>query len=169
MSATIHLKQYKPNTYTVFNPDPDYPGFINGVIDDKGKVLEGSDKLALVIDQIQRGIGNKKALAVRCAPNIPRVKKKDMTTLGKLFAPQNFRGKLNKQNLKPIPEKDRYKGRDWEKDRRPIKIMDDKGFSVTQMAKELGVTKQALSAANKRYSLYQAKPNFRVFSPLDLT
>ena len=92
MSATIHLKQYKPNTYTVFNPDPDYPGFINGVIDDKGKVLEGSDKLALVIDQIQRGIGNKKALAVRCAPNIPRVKKKDMTTLGKLFAQKNNRG-----------------------------------------------------------------------------
>jgi len=154
MAILITPKFYPDNTYTVFNPD--HLGFTLGVITDKGKVLRGNDQLALVIDQIQRGIGNKKALAVRCAPIIPRVKKKDLTTLGKLFAPNKNRGNI--AGLQAISENNRFKGRDWEADRRIIEVMDKKGYSVSKMARLLGVHHSTLSKANSRFSLYSKKP-----------
>tara|TARA_R110000822_G_scaffold10325_1_gene39157 strand:- start:777 stop:1220 length:444 start_codon:yes stop_codon:yes gene_type:complete len=142
--------------YTVYNPD--HLGFMMGIINDTGKVLNGSPAFQYLVDQVSRGKAKKKVLGIRCAPHQDVVKNKDMTTLGKLLAPSKARG--GRSGLRDIPASQGFKGRDWESDRPKIEAMLKDGFSITKIAKELGVTQQALTSANKRYSLYLPKGRF---------
>jgi hypothetical protein len=119
------------------------------------------NSLQTIINQIKRGIAKDKVRAIVCYPDRLTVKKKDMSTLGQMFRPlKQRRGRVNADNLSPISEANRFKGRDWEADRKAISIMEEKKYSVTQMARELGVGRSALAKANKRYSLFTPKPKF---------
>ena len=126
---------------------------INGETDNP-EVLE-------IIRDMKRGIYSEKDFNLRCVPNTRNrygsltAKKKDCVKLGHLFAPKRNRG--SNTGLRAIDDKDRFKGRDWERDRLEIARLIDADFSVSRIAKRLGVTPSALSKANIRYKLYPRK------------
>ncbi len=114
-----------------------------------------------IIRNMKRGIYSEKDFNLRCVPNTRNrygsltAKKKDCVKLGDLFAPKKDRG--SNKGLRTIKDKDRFKGRNWESDRPDIEWLIEGGFSVSQIARRLGVTPSALSKANKRYKLYRRK------------
>ncbi len=126
---------------------------INGETDNP-EVLE-------IIRDMKRGIYSEKDFNLRCVPNTRNrygsltAKKKDCVKLGHIFAPKRNRG--SNAGLRAIDDKDRFKGRDWERDRLEIARLIDADFSVSRIAKRLGVTPSALSKANIRYKLYPRK------------
>ncbi len=126
---------------------------INGETDNP-EVLE-------IIRDMKRGIYSEKDVNLRCVPDTRNrycsltAKKKDCVKLGHLFAPKRNRG--SNAGLRAIDDKDRFKGRDWERDRLEIARLIDADFSVSRIAKRLGVTPSALSKANMRYKLYPRK------------
>ncbi len=147
-------------TYTVYNPN--YLGFVLCKIDQTGKVIEGSNSLQYLIDQIIRGIATDKAKVlannIRCVPDIPKVKEKNVKTLKQILEESVIikpKRSGNRKNLKAITEKDRYKGKvDYEARRADIKRWDKQDLSLSVIASNLGISKSTLSMANKRFNLY---------------
>ena len=145
-------------TYTVYNPK--YLGYVLGKIDQTGKVIviEGTNALQYLIDQIKRGIVTDKAKEIRCVPDIPKVKEKHVKTLHQLLEKSvttKPKRSGNRKNLKVITEKYRYKGKiDWEARRAEIERWGKEGLSLSVVASNLGISKSTLSMANKRYKLY---------------
>lgn len=157
-------------TYTVFNPDRF--GFVLCKIDQTGKIIEGGNDIGVkptsinsfqyMIDQIKRGIATDKAKdfakRIRCVPDIPNVKERHVKTLQQLFDKSVItkpKRRGNRKNLKAITGKDRYKGKvDYEARRADIERWDKKDLSLGVIASNLGISKSALSMANKRYKLY---------------
>lgn len=138
-------------------PSPDIFGFMLGEITDTGRVVNGNDNLVLVINQIRRGVANDKAKNLRCIPNIPNVKQKDVVTLHQLFG-KSKRGPGKAENLKLIQEADRYRGKvDWQAKRGDIQRWLNAGMTLTVIANKLGVCRSTLSKANKRFNLYAPK------------
>ena len=133
-------------------------GVMLGKVSDTGRIITGNDQFALVIDQVKRGIGNARAKSLQCFPDIPKVKKNDVLTLQQLIGKPERRGPGKPENLKPIQEADRYKGKiDWEEKRGFIQEQIHAGTSLMAIAKKLGVSPSALSKANKKYSLYPVR------------
>ena len=133
-------------------------GVMLGKITDTGRILKGNDQFALVIDQVIRGIGTSPANNLRCIPDSPKVKKKDIKSLRQLIGKPERRGPGKPENLKPIQEADRYKGKiNWEDERDFIKSQISDGISLMSIAKNLGVTPSAMSKANKKYGLYSPR------------
>lgn len=120
--------------------------------DTKGHVV-----LANIVHQVERGIATPAALGLRCIPiQTKRPKRRDCTTLGKLFALHKPRGSTS--GLKAIAPEHRYKGKiDWPSKREFIRARLAAGFSVRAIAKELGVHHSTLSKANARYGLYETE------------
>ncbi len=114
-----------------------------------------------IIRNMKRGIYSEKDFNLRCVPNTRNrfgsltATKKDCVKLGDLFAPKKNRG--ISRGLYTIKDKDRFKGRNWEGDRPEIKKLIEGDFSVSEIARRLGVTPSALSKANKRHNLYAPK------------
>ena len=117
---------------------------------------------AQIISKMRKGVYTKKAFNLRCVPDTRdkhgnlTAKKKDCTTLGKLFAPRKIKG--SQIGLRTISEEDRYKGKvDWESNRQKITDWMDEGMSLRKISRQLNVSPSALSEANKRYGLYTPK------------
>ena len=114
-----------------------------------------------IIRNMKRGIYSEKDFELRCVPDTRNrhgsltAKKKDCVRLGDLFAPKKNRG--SNKGLRSIKDKDRFKGRNWEGDRLEIARLIKRDFSISRVAKRLGVTSSALSKANKRHNLYLPK------------
>lgn len=149
------------NTYTVYNPN--YLGFVLCKIDQTGKIIEGgSDAFQYMIDQIKRWIATDKAKEfakrIRCVPDIPKVKEKHVKTLEQILlktVTTNPKRLGNRKNLKAITKKDRFKGKvDWEARRPDIERWNKEGLLLGVIASKLGISKSALSMANKRFNLY---------------
>ena len=132
---------------------PDYPGFKWAKVSKDGKT--DNVVLANLIDSMRRGVYTQKAYNLRLVPDIDNPKRKDCTTLGKLFARKKSSG--SKIGLRTISEKNRFKGRDWEADRARIAEWADSDLTVSEMARRLRVSQSTLSKANKRYGLYESK------------
>ena len=143
-------------SYTLYNPN--YLGFAFGKIDQSRKIIEGSSSLQYMVDQVARWIATDKAKEIRCVPDIPKVKEKHVKTLKQLLEESVItkpKRSGNRKNLKAITEKDRYKGKvDYEARRADIESWDKKDLSLGVIASNLGISKSALSMANKRYNLY---------------
>jgi hypothetical protein len=162
-------------TYTVFNPDR--LGSVLCKINQTGKIIGGGNDVGVkptsfnsisinafqyMIDQIKRGIAtdeaNDFAKRIRCVPDIPNVKERHVKTLQQLFDKSvitNPKRRGNRKNLKAITGKDRYKGKvDYEARRADIARWDKQGLLLGVIASNLGISKSALSMANKRYKLY---------------
>ena len=143
--------------YLVFHPDQ--PGIVWAEVSKDGETENVI--VQNIIQAMKRGKYTKKGYDIRCVPNTKdrygslTAKKKDCVKLGDLFAPKKNRG--NSRGLYTIKDKDRFKGRNWERDRPEIERLIDGGFSVSEMAKRLGVTASALSKANRRHNLYAPK------------
>jgi len=147
--------------YLIFHPK--YPGHIWAEVTENGET--DNTILGHIISRMRDGIYTEKAFKLRCVPNIRNnkkpalnwlvAKKKDCTTLGKLFAPKKTRG--SQDGLRAISEKDRFRGMDWESKREQIGAWISEGMSLGKIAKSLGVSPSALSKANKRYGLYTPK------------
>ena len=145
------------SNYLIFRPR--YPGWIWARISKDGE----TDNLEVleIIRNMKRGFYSEKDFNLRCVPNTRNryrsltAKKKDCVKLGDLFAPKKNRG--SNKGLRTIKDEDRFKGRNWESDRPDIERWTEGGFSVSQIARRLGVTPSALSKANKRYKLYPRK------------
>ncbi len=114
-----------------------------------------------IIRNMKRGVYSEKDFNLRCVPNTRNrygsltAKKKDCVKLGDLFVPKKNRG--SNKGLRTIKDKDRFKGRNWKADRPEIKKLIEDNFSVSEIARRLGVTPSALSKANKRHNLYPPK------------
>jgi len=143
-------------TYTLHNPNN--LGLVLGKIDQTGKVIKGSSSLQYMVDQAIRGIATDKAKKIHCVPDIPKVKEKHVKILDQILLKQvatKSKKSGNRRNLKTITEKDRYKGKvDYEARRADIEKWVKEGLSLGVIASRLGITKSALSMANKRYKLY---------------
>ncbi len=145
------------NRYLIFSPR--YPGWIWARVSKDGETENVI--VQNIILAMKRGKYTKKGYDIRCVPNTKdrygflTAKKKDCVKLGDLFAPKKNRG--NSRGLYTIKDKDRFKGRNWERDRPEIERLIDAGFSVSSIAKQLGVTTSTLSKANKRHNLYAPK------------
>ncbi len=145
------------SNYLIFRPR--YPGWIWARVSKDGE----TDNLEVleIIRNLKRGIYSEKDFNLRCVPNTTNrygsltAKKKDCVKLGDLFAPKKNRG--NSRGLYTIKDKDRFKGRNWEGDRPEIERLIEGRFSVSEIARRLGVTPSALSKANKRHNLYAPK------------
>ncbi len=143
--------------YLVFHPDQ--PGIVWAEVSKDGETENVI--VQNIIQAMKRGKYTKKGYDIRCVPNTKdrygslTAKKKDCVKLGDLFAPKKNRG--NSRGLYTIKDKDRFKGRNWERDRPEIERLIVGGFSVSQIARRLGVTASALSKANKRHNLYPPK------------
>jgi hypothetical protein len=180
------LPEITPTPSIISDDKRNYTVFIRGgfaTVTHKGAVVECdvslhedinqrvAKNLELDIKEIKRGAGYDDVMALRCAPVQSKVKKSDMTNLGTLFTPikkvKRQRGVLHMENLKPISEENRFKGRDWEADRETIQKLMNKienrnkknkkkkvTATIAQIAKELGVPRSTLSKAAKRYSLF---------------
>jgi len=115
-----------------------------------------------MIDQIKRGIATDKAndfaKRIRCVPDIPKVKEKHVKTLKQLLEESvitKSKRSGNRKNLKAIAERDRFKGKvDYEARRADIEKWNKEGLLLGVIASNLGISKSALSMANKRYKLY---------------
>ena len=160
-------------TYTVFNPDRF--GFVLCKIDQTGKIIGGGNDVdwtptsinafQYMIDQIKRGIATDKAKdfakRIRCVPDIPNVKEKHVKTLKQILVESVItkpKRRGNRKNLKSITEKDRYKGKvDYEARRTDIERWDKEGLLLGVIASNLGISKSALSMANKQYKLYSMR------------
>ena len=151
--------------YTIFNPKR--PGFV------LFRIVKGQtdrDFFAWVMSQVERGIGSKAAQELVCVPDIPHPLRRDTITLGMLLAPKKRRGST--AGLRPISEGDRYKGKiDWESRRSFIGEKVATGWSISAIAKELGVCRSAISKANNKHHFYpkrewktSGKPKKRGFS-----
>ncbi len=137
--------------YQIYHPD--YPGFKWTKVSKDGKT--DNVVLANIISSMRRGVYTQRAYNLRLVPDIENPKRKDCTTLGKLFACKKSSG--SQIGLRKISEKNRFKGRDWEAERVRITEWADSGLSVSDMAKRIGVSQSTLSKANKRYGLYESK------------
>jgi len=137
--------------YQIYHPD--YPGFKWAKVSKDGK----TDNVVLgnIIASMRRGVYTSKAYNLRLVLDIDNPKRKDCTTLGKLFACKKASG--SQIGLRKISEKNRFKGRDWEAERERITEWVDSGLSVSEMARRLRVSQSTLSKANKRYALYESK------------
>ncbi len=158
-------KEKHAPSYLIFHPE--YPGqiaarvFRDGRTEEKGGVWHPS--LSSIIDAIRHdGHYTEAAFNLRCVPDRTDkygnlvAKKKDCTTLGKLFGPKKKRG-VDQSGLITISEKDRFKGMDWESKRAQIGAWISEGISLGKIAKRLRVSPSALSKANKRYGIYTPK------------
>lgn len=154
--------------YLIFHPS--YPGWIWAEVTEDGDT--DNEILVHIISKMREGIYTKKGFDLRCVPNIrnkepPRpkggwlvAKKRDCTTLGKLFAPKKFKG--SQIGLRTISEKDRFKGKvDWESERQQITNWLSDGWSLWKIAKQLNISPSTLSEANKRYGLYDPRKSVR--------
>ncbi len=143
--------------YLIF--DPLQPGIVMLEFSENGDTEDVI--LQNIIHAMRRGKHTEKGYALRCVPDIRNrygsliAKEKDCVKLGKLFAPRKNRG--SNIGLRKIDEKNRCKGRDWETARLEIERMEATGFSVSKMARRLGVSPSTLSKANKRHNLYAPK------------
>ncbi len=168
------LKNRRPS-FLIFHPS--HLGLIWGCVERDGTAWFPPDPwfpygeniiLANIIKSMRRGVYTKKGYSFRCIPDIrdkrpPRpkrgwliAKKKNCTTLGKLFAPTKCRG--TQSGLRTISPKDRYKGKvDWESERGQIAGWISEGISLGEIAKRLKVSPSTLSEAYKRYDLYTPK------------
>ena len=143
--------------YLIFRPG--YPGFVWARVSKNGD----TENVILhnIIHAMKRGKYTEKGYALRCVPELRNrygfliANEKDCINLGKLFAPKKNRG--SNVGLYKIDEKNRNKGRNWENDSPEIERMEEAGFSVSEMARQLGVSPSALSKANKRHNLYTPK------------
>jgi len=141
-------------TYTIYHPD--YLGRVIGEITDKGKLLNGSNALDYLIGQVQRGVAKEKTKNIRCVPDIPNVKEKDVVLLSKLVSKPKNRG--SNQGLTTISETNRYKGKiNWQEKKPSIQKWIKNGLTVSAIAKKLGINQSTLSKANKKHNLYLAK------------
>ena len=157
--------------YIVFHPS--HPGLILVEIDRDGSAWFSDDPwlpspggehivFTNIIESMKRGVYTKKGYDQWCIPNTRdkhgnlTAKKKDCTTLDKLFAPRKSRG--SQVGLRAISEEDRYKGKvDWESNRGRIGAWIAEGISRGKIAGRLGVSPSTLSEANKRFGLYPPK------------
>ncbi len=143
--------------YLVFRPG--YPGFIWAKVSADGKTRNVI--VHNIIQAMKRGKYTEKGYALRCVPDVRNrcgsliAKENDCIKLGELFAPKKNRG--SNIGLRKIDEKNRCKGRNWEITRPEIERMEATGFSVSKMARRLGVSPSTLSKANKRHNLYAPK------------
>jgi len=143
--------------YLIFRPG--YPGFVWARVTKNGY----TDNVILhnIIHAMKRGKYTEKGYALRCVPDVRNrcgsliAKENDCIKLGELFAPKKNRG--SNIGLRKIDEKNRCKGQDWETARLEIERMEATGFSVSKMARRLGVSPSTLSKANKRHNLYAPK------------
>ena len=141
--------------------------FIEGnrkTVGDRYSIGEMNDAIILanIIDSMKRGIytdAGYKIKAFQFEDNgweWLHGKRKNVTTLGQLFAPKKARGDL--KGLKPITEANRYKGKiDWEGERQQITNWLSEDLSLCQIAKRLRVSPSTLSEANKRHRLYPSR------------
>ena len=129
-----------------------------GKIDQTGKVIKGISALQYMVDQVIRGIATDKVKKIRCVPDIPKVKEKHVKTLKQLLEKSviaKHKRSGNSKNLKVITEKNRYKGKvDYEARRADIERWDKEGLSLGVIASKLGISKSALSMANRHFKLY---------------
>ncbi len=137
--------------YQIYHPG--YPGFKWAKVSKHGKT--DNVVLANIISSMRRGVYTSKAYNLLLVPDIDNPKRKDCTTLGKLFACKKSSG--SQIGLRKISEKNRFKGRDWEAERARIAEWADSGLSVSEMARRMRVSQSTLSKANKRYALYESK------------
>jgi len=157
------------NTYSVYPPlDHKYFGILLGKITEYGKVIEsrnadviskdGIEKLIDIIDAVtlvKQGKGTLIENNLRCIPDwLDHPKSKDVITLKKLVGKYHPRG--NQSGLRTILPKDRFKGRDWERERIRIRGWRRQGWGIRRIAKELKVSPSTLSMANRKFQLYQA-------------
>jgi len=159
------IEEKRAPSYYIFHPN--YPGQIAARVFEDGRVEEkdGTWHLSLssIIDAIcHGGHFTEAAFNLRCVPDRTNkygnlvAKKKDCTTLGKLFGPKKKRG-VDQSGLITISEKNRFKGRDWETKRDEITQLLSKGLSLGKIARHFGVSPSTLSEANKRHGLYTPK------------
>ena len=118
--------------------------------------------LANIIDSMKRGIYTDAGYKIKAFQYEDNGwgwlhgKRKNVTTLGQLFAPKKARG--NVKGLKTITEANRYKGKiDWETERQRITDLLADDVSLGQIAKRLSVSPSTLSEANKRHRLYPCR------------
>ena len=137
--------------YQIYHPG--YPGLKWATVTQDGKT--DNTVLANIISSMRRGVYTRNAYDLRLVPNVKNPKRKDCTTLGKLFACKKASG--SHIGLRTISQRNRFKGRDWEAERDQISEWSDAGLSVSKMAKRLRVSQSTLSKANKRYRLYEPK------------
>jgi len=143
--------------YLIF--DPLQPGIVMLEFSESGDTEDVI--LQNIIHAMRRGKYTEKGYALRCVPDIRNrygsliAKENDCIKLGELFAPKKNRG--SNIGLRKIDEKNRCKGRNWEITRPEIERMEATGFSVSKMARRLGVSPSTLSKANKRHNLYAPK------------
>ena len=124
-------------------------GVMLGKVSDTGRIITGDDQFALIIDQVKRGVANARAKNLHCFPDIPRVKKKDVVTLQQLVGKPERRGPGKPENLKPIQECDRYKGKiNWEEKREDIKDCRITKAVVKGQRAALGVGDKSLKIAS---------------------
>ena len=142
--------------------DPINPGealcLINesGVIQDhKSLKVTRLNTLNLMLDQLKRGVGTQAAKNLVCVPvGMDRPKNKDSKTLGQIVI-KNHRG--NAANLRDLPSEIRYTGKvNWKDSgvQEQISHLHAAGKSIRFIARELNVTPQALTHANKQHGLY---------------
>ena len=140
--------------YLIFNPDQ--PGIVWAEVSKDGD----TENVILhnIIQAMRRGKFTAKGYALLCVPNTRNrygsltAKKKDCVRLGELFVPKKNRG--SNIGLAKIREQNRFKGRDWNRDRSNIRKQITSGTSISKIAKSLGVSPSALSKANKQHNLY---------------
>jgi len=144
--------------YLIFHPS--YPGWIWAGVSENGDTE--NSVLRHIINRMRDGVYTKKGFNLRCVPDTKdkygnlTAKKKDCTTLGKLFAPKKIKG--SQVGLRTISEKNRYKGKvDWESNRQQITEWIDEGLSLGKISKRLNISPSTLSEANKRHGLYTPK------------
>ena len=139
--------------YSIFHPHQ--PGIVWAEVTKEGD----TENVILhnIIHAMRRGKYTDKGYALLCVPNTRNrfgsliAKKKDCIRLGELFVPRKNRG--SNIGLAKIREQNRFKGRDWNRDRSNITKQIASGVSISKIAKSLGVSPSALSKANKRHGL----------------
>ena len=143
--------------YIIFHPK--YPGWEWTRLTPEGQA--DNPKFQPVIDLMKQGIYTQKGYDLRCVPDTTNgnglltARTKDCVSLGHLFAPKKDRG--SNVGLRPIIEPDRFRGRNWEADRARIERLLRKGYSISRIARLLGVSPSTLSKANRRYHFYEKR------------
>jgi hypothetical protein len=106
-----------------------------------------------------RHLASERARNIRCVPNISNPRRKDEITLEQLATKIKPKNRGSNEGLRSITAENRFKGKvDWEAARPQIEQWLNAGFSIGQIAKKLGVSQSALSKANKRFGLYESRP-----------
>ena len=120
---------------TVYKPNQNK--VVWGTVTKDGK--SSNIQLENIISQIQRNKAKPQALEIECLYNNKHYK------LGTLFRPSTRRDQI-----------------DWPKQKTLINKLLNKGYTLEEIAKEIGVLKSTLSMANQKHKLYYPRTGAQV-------